>query len=173
MSEAIKIEIPSSWVSLGYYVYVAKMTYNSEVYYYVGQTGDNHYTTARGPLYRISGHFAKGTSTENQVIKGIKRVVLRNEGAPADQVENILNASSFKYLFFKVADFDGENHKRKRQQTQLIEQYMIFELQKSRTLFNAEVKNQITAQKWKELKEELEELTEKAKGFLKELENGK
>src|SRR5690554_1297665 len=104
--EPIEIEIPNNWLSSGYYVYVAEIYYENQTFLYIGQTGDNYHKTARGPLYRIGGHFAKGTSTENQIIKYFKEILLANQEVSAFELEQKLKQSKIKYKFWKICDFD-------------------------------------------------------------------
>ncbi len=51
-----------------YLIYVIELINGSEKYFYVGQTGDRKYTTARPPVRRFMGHLEDiGTSTPSKV----------------------------------------------------------------------------------------------------------
>lgn len=60
-----------------YLVYVIEIISNGRRYFYVGQTGDRKYTTARPPFRRLMGHFEDtGKSTQNQIYRYIATDVL-------------------------------------------------------------------------------------------------
>ena len=84
----IKIKIENNWLKSGYYVYVAVIKYESKTYLYIGQTGDNHHSKARGPLFRISGHFIKTVSSDqNQIIKGFRDHIFKGKIISEEQLE--------------------------------------------------------------------------------------
>lgn len=149
----IKIPLHPEWLASGYYVYVAELIYKGKRYLYIGQTGDNNYTKARGPLYRISGHLTKGNSTQNQLIKHFRSKVLSKEmnEITEEAMERALLSAQIDYTFWKVADYtfdDGSevyitNHTVKRKSAQAIEKYLIYHLQNldGFEVFNMRVKN--------------------------------
>lgn len=169
--EPIEIEIPNNWLSSGYYVYVAEIYYENQTFLYIGQTGDNYHKTARGPLYRISGHISKLTSSkQNQIIKGLrKHLSLKSE----EDLENVLSKIKYHYTFYKINDFNYsdslEKHNKKRKETQLIEHWLIYKLQDKVKLFNNEVKTAITKANKAFFKEEYETIVNDAASILKKL----
>lgn len=169
--EAIKIEIPNNWLNSGYYVYIAEIHYKKNHFLYIGQTGDNYHKTARGPLYRISGHISKLTSSkQNQIVKGLrKHLSLKNE----EDLENVMSKIKYNYTFYKINNFNyGDNlekHNKKRKETQFIEHWLIYKLQDKVILFNNEVKTAITKANKAFFKEECKTLINSANSLLKEL----
>jgi hypothetical protein len=144
----IDINIPNDWLQSGYFVYVAKINYRKKTFLYVGQTGDNNHPTARGPLYRISGHISKtASSDENQIIKGLRRE-LKIKDDDHVMLEKVLGEMDFSYSFWKISDFNyadtDDTKTNKRKQTQLIEHNVIWHLQNQFTLFNGEVKTEVS-----------------------------
>ncbi len=143
-----QIHIPNQWLSPGYYVYVAHITYKQEAFLYIGQTGDNNYPVARGPLYRICGHITQQKSTQNQIIKGLQKHL--SIGDDKQATASILPYISLDYDFYKIHDFDPADHPgthtKKRKETQFIEHWLIYQLQKNKApLFNKSVKTAISA----------------------------
>ncbi|WP_282782710.1 hypothetical protein [Phaeodactylibacter xiamenensis] len=167
----ITINIEPEWLSPGYYVYVVEMKTKDKTYLYIGQTGDNNYTTARAPLYRLSGHFVKGRSTENQIIKYLKATVEGEGELNNKQLDNLLTQTRFSYRFWKLDDFDGKDHEAKRMKAQMVEHYLIFHLQMNsvkKEIVNSEVVNEVSESKMKYFsKEQLDSLKLLASGLLK------
>lgn len=65
-----------------YLVYVIELVNGNRKYFYVGQTGDRRYTTARPPVRRLMGHLEDvGTSTQNQLYRFVAVDILRIEEA--------------------------------------------------------------------------------------------
>lgn len=146
--ERIDIDIPNNWLNSGYYVYIAKIGFEGKTYFYIGQTGDNHHPTARGPLYRISGHISKlGSSAQNQVIKGLRKE-LNIDVDDREGLEKVLSEINFTYTFWKISDFaykDPEiTKRRKRKETQFVEHLLIYKLQNKNSLFNSKVRSRIS-----------------------------
>ena len=55
-----------------YLLYIIELSHKGENYYYIGQTGDHRYTTARPAFRRLAAHFEdREKSTQNQVYKYI------------------------------------------------------------------------------------------------------
>jgi len=159
MRDSFEIEIKPNWITSAYYVYVVTIIYNENTYLYIGQTGDNNYHSARAPLYRIGGHFAKGTSTENQIIKYFKETVLAKQEIGAFELEQKLKDSKLNYKFWSICDFDPndskEKHTEKRMKAQAVEHYLIFKLQedKNLTVLNSIVKEEFSKSKQKHFDE--------------------
>jgi hypothetical protein len=60
-----------------YLLYIVEITNKSDNYYYVGQTGDNNYITARPAFRRLAGHLEDGgRSTQNQIYRFLAVTVL-------------------------------------------------------------------------------------------------
>lgn len=53
-----------------YLLYIVEITHKSDKFYYIGQTGDNNYITARPAFRRLAGHLEDGgRSTQNQIYR--------------------------------------------------------------------------------------------------------
>ena len=175
--ETIKIKIESNWLRSGYFVYVAEIVYDKLKYLYIGQTGDNNYHTARAPFYRISGHFSKGVSTENQIIKYFKTKILCDVNVSKEYLEKALIDSEISYTFWKICDFyfniDGNEfqHQISTCKAQMVEQWLIYNLQNKKgiTVLNDSVVNIITASKKKSLGKEINNLIPLCEQILKDL----
>jgi len=173
---SFEITIGPDWITSGYYLYVVRIDYKQKQYFYIGQTGDNHYHTARAPLYRIGGHFAKGTSTENQIVKYFKSKILENDNETPFELEQKLKKSSLKYKFWKICDYDPTDdkvteHKAKRMLVQAIEHYIIHKLQdrKELVVFNKKVNGKYSKSKLEYYQNEMKAVDDKALTILKEL----
>lgn len=60
-----------------YLLYIIELINSGRRYFYVGQTGDRRYTTARPPFRRLMGHLEDiGKSTQNQLYRYIAADVL-------------------------------------------------------------------------------------------------
>jgi hypothetical protein len=60
-----------------YLLYIIEITHGNDKHYYVGQTGDNNYTTARPAFRRLAGHLDdSGRSTQNQLYRYLAEKVL-------------------------------------------------------------------------------------------------
>jgi hypothetical protein len=60
-----------------YLLYIIEITHGDDYHYYIGQTGDNHYVTARPAFRRLAGHLDDGgSSTENQVYRYLAEKLL-------------------------------------------------------------------------------------------------
>ena len=65
-----------------YLIYVIELTNGGKKYFYVGQTGDRKYTTARPPVRRFMGHLEDvGRSTQNQLYRFVAADILGIEEA--------------------------------------------------------------------------------------------
>lgn len=176
---SIEIKIKPEWLTSAYYVYVVTIVYKEKTYLYVGQTGDNHYHSARAPLYRIGGHFTKGVSTENQIIKYFKKTVLENDNISNYELEQELIKSKLNYKFWEIDAFDPtdkrENeHLKKRMRSQAVEHYLIFKLQKKNniTVLNTKVNTEISKSKLDHFKDNMGFISEKGNDILDKLNYG-
>lgn len=60
-----------------YLLYIVEIAHGNDKYYYIGQTGDNKYTTARPVFRRLAGHLEDvGGSTQNQIYRYLAVEVL-------------------------------------------------------------------------------------------------
>ncbi len=141
--EPVIIDLKPEWFKMGYYVYVVAMKFKKENYFYIGMTGDRKHKTARSPFYRMSGHFSLlESSTQNQVIKGIRR----NFEVGTD-IEKILGEMKFTYYAYMITPFDKadtSNHDANRKHAESIESSLIHKMKDgfgSQFVFN---KNQST-----------------------------
>jgi hypothetical protein len=123
-----------------YLLYVIEITHGNEKYYYVGQTGDNHYLTARPAFRRLAGHLADdGGSTENQVYRYLASEVLgfpevAKTGSSINArvrqaVENYMVDSTVKMFVYPLQPFEpgitNEQHKKIVQNVRLFEKWVI------------------------------------------------
>lgn len=174
---SFEIEITKDWLTSAYYVYVVTIVYEKKTYLYIGQTGDNHYHSARAPLYRIGGHFAKGVSTENQIIKYFKNTVLEKDNISNHELEQKLIKSKLNYKFWEICAFDGNDlkdvHKDKRMRAQAVEHYLIFKLLQKEDVIvlNSKVNAEISKSKRDYFKDDIGFISEKGNEILKELGN--
>ena len=85
----IRIELPGAQFRRAYLLYVIEIRHGKEQYFYVGQTGDNNYITARPAFRRLSGHMEDtGQSTQNQVYRYIAADIIGHKA----MAEYLLNA---------------------------------------------------------------------------------
>lgn len=112
----IRIELPGAQFKRAYLLYVIEICHRQERYFYVGQTGDNNYLTARPAFRRLSGHLDDtGRSTQNQVYRYIAANILGHEEATSktafpekikQDVEDFLVASTVLMHIYQVQPFD-------------------------------------------------------------------
>jgi hypothetical protein len=119
------MKLQPEWFQNGYYVYVVVLTYKRKNYFYIGMTGDRKHTVARSPFYRMGGHFMLGTSTQNQIIKGIENklgIVVKDDS----DILCKMNITYYAWLinpYFK--NISKEEHHRKRDIGEKIESALI------------------------------------------------
>lgn len=110
-----------------YGVYVVKIAQEQDgEFFYVGQTGDAKYISARSSFYRLAAHISYTKSTQNQVY-----VALQKETSIDDryEFETWLLKAKIEMFFFKVDDFqqlpdtpdNKEIHLEKRRKTLALE----------------------------------------------------
>jgi len=138
MSENInemEISFNSEWFQSGYYVYVISITHRTKgKFYYIGQTGDRKHVSARSPFYRLMGHYNPynlNNNTDSQLIKGLinnnlielpsKNKSTRICVEEATQNKSILINTNY----FKISDFDENDHSAKRKNVEEIESALI------------------------------------------------
>jgi hypothetical protein len=131
----IRIELPGAQFRRAYLLYVIGIRHNKEQYFYVGQTGDNNYITARPAFRRLSGHMDDtGQSTQNQVYRYIATNILGHKEAASkgpfpeavkQDVEDFLVDSTVLMHIYRVKPFKPDvsrnNHLREVKNIRLME----------------------------------------------------
>jgi hypothetical protein len=164
-----------------YLLYVVEIEYKEkDRYFYVGQTGDRHHLTARPAFRRLAAHLSdQGSSTENQVYRGIAVKILKKDSAKEkgafsteikQKVSGFLTNSKIKMHVFPIQDFpeviSGEVHKKHRDSVENIESNvirMIIELFGDEKILNKKSKDKKVGddkeiQKAEEIIEEIKQL---------------
>lgn len=110
------IELPGAQFRRAYLLYVIEVCRDQERYFYIGQTGDNNYITARPAFRRLSGHLDDtGQSTQNQVYRYVAEKILGYEEAESkaaftekvkQAVEDFLVGSTVRMHIYQVHPFD-------------------------------------------------------------------
>lgn len=110
------IELPGAQFRRAYLLYVIEICRDLERHFYIGQTGDNKYITARPAFRRLSGHLEdRGQSTQNQVYRYIAVKILgyrEADGKAAfsekikQAVEDFLVGSSVRMHIYQVHRFN-------------------------------------------------------------------
>jgi len=108
-----------------YLLYIIEITHGNDKHFYIGQTGDHKYVTARPAYRRLAGHLSDvGKSTENQVYRYLVEKVIGfkeaigNKNKFSDEVkkavEDYLVNSTVKMYIYPLQDFkpgiDQANH---------------------------------------------------------------
>jgi hypothetical protein len=150
----IRIELPGAQFRRAYLLYVIEICHGKEQYFYVGQTGDNNYLTARPAFRRLSGHLDDtGQSTQNQVYRYIATDIVGHKEASSkisfresvkQDVEDFLVDSTVLMHIYKVKPFEPDvsriNHLRIVKDVTLMEQYvMVLFLEAGRSLMNKKI----------------------------------
>jgi len=109
------VEIPGQQLRRAYSIYVIEVIKGNHSFFYVGQTGDNKYTTARPPFRRLAGHLEDaGQSTQNQLYRYIAVEELGIVGAsrkeafpefPKQAVEDYLAEATVRMYVYRVRPF--------------------------------------------------------------------
>ena len=75
--EKITLTLEGQHFKRQYLLYIIEITNGNDNHFYVGQTGDHNYTTARPAFRRLAGHLEDlGGSTQNQIYRYIAEIVL-------------------------------------------------------------------------------------------------
>lgn len=146
------IELPGAQFRRAYLLYVVEVCRKQQKFFYIGQTGDNHYVTARPPFRRLSGHLDdSGQSTQNQVYRYIAVKILGYEEAAGKKapfseelkqaVEDFLVDSTIRMHIYQVCPFTAHvsraNHLSTVRNVSLLERFVIGALANSgRRLMN-------------------------------------
>lgn len=112
----LQLELPGAHFRRAYLLYIIEICHNQDEYFYIGQTGDNNYITARPAFRRLSGHLEDtGQSTQNQVYRYIAVEVLGHVEAKRKEafteevkraVEDYLVTSTVRMHIYWVNPFD-------------------------------------------------------------------
>jgi Fe-S cluster biosynthesis and repair protein YggX len=111
-----KIRIEGDALASAYAVYIIELSHNGKQYFYIGQTGDSHYITARPCFRRLVGHLEnKNRSTQNQIYKFVAYEMLGFEKRDKkidftlhekEAIENWLTHSTIEMTEYKLEFFD-------------------------------------------------------------------
>jgi len=144
-----------------YLLYIVEIVHENDSYYYVGQTGDNRYTTARPAFRRLAGHMEDlGTSTQNQIYRFLAVDILKFSEAKRKKrfsdkikqsVEDFLVNSTVKMYIYHLQPFQpGIEHD---QHLAVVRKVTIFErMMISLLLFNSK---KIANKKFKEIRKDV------------------
>ncbi len=133
------IHIDGKQFQKNYLIYIIQLKHKSEKkYFYVGQTGDRYYKTARPAFRRLAGHLEdRGNSTQNQLYKAIAEQILEKHIVPKakfsedvkDAVSRYLMQSEIEMFVFPVLKFDdsmdSDQHKENVRYIENIEKILI------------------------------------------------
>jgi len=138
-----------------YLLYIIEISHGDDEYFYVGQTGDNKYITARPAFRRLAAHFEdQGRSTQNQIYRYIAADILKIEEARNKQsaftpqtkqaVEDYLVNSVVRMYVYSLEPFSStathEKHLQKVRKATLLEKQVIDAfLQHNRKLVNKDL----------------------------------
>lgn len=140
MMEHTQIIIKGTDLQSAYGVYLVLIKDQGKTFYYVGQTGDAKYISARSPFYRIAAHLGYSKSTQNQVYKALSNHLKIDFSEPRKargEMELWLVDKTLDIHYFKVDDFDfldesKDEHKHlhsdKRRKTLALETALLQEL---------------------------------------------
>ena len=145
-----KITIEGRQLKSVYAVYVIELNHNGDSYFYIGQTGDAHYISARPAFSRIGGHLENtDRSTQNQIYKfivqklGISVPVGANDYSRNDKgkVEHFLSESKITMYIYPLLEFDymltrDEHHSRREKILEFEKQVIRLFEGKGKTLIN-------------------------------------
>lgn len=109
------IELEGRQFQRGYLLYIIEIHHGADSYYYVGQTGDRNYITARPAFRRLSGHFEdRETSTQNQIYKFLMENIVgggeatktkKYDDRTKQEVETFLVGSKVSMHIYEVLAF--------------------------------------------------------------------
>ncbi len=98
-----------------YLLYIIELIFTGKRHYYVGQTGDRRYITARPAFRRLMGHFEDvGRSTQNQLYRYVAADLLQCSDARErvsfsedvkQQVEDVLAGSTVHMHVYSLEPF--------------------------------------------------------------------
>lgn len=134
-----EINIEGKQFEKNYLIYIIKISHSKKGnFYYIGQTGDRHYRTARPAFRRLAGHLSDiGQSTENQVYRQIAEKILEQKieknkkfnDNVKNKVSDFLIDSKINMKVFPIIKFDPkidqEKHIENRRYVENIEKILI------------------------------------------------
>lgn len=140
--KSYKITIEGEQFKKSYLIYVIKIHNEKHgSFFYVGQTGDRNYLTARPPFRRLAGHLEdRKKSTQNQLYKGIVEQILEIDAEGKDNYSDItkntvskfLEKSTIEMLVFSIIDFneliEKNEHKENVKYIENVEKHLIQKL---------------------------------------------
>lgn len=150
----IRIELPGAQFRRAYLLYVIEICHRGERYFYVGQTGDHNYLTARPAFRRLAGHLDDtGQSTQNQVYRYIAVNIVGHKEAASkisfpewvkQDVEDFLVDSTVVMHIYEVKPFrpnvSRDDHLTIVKDVILMEQHlMVSFLEAGRSLMNKRI----------------------------------
>lgn len=134
----ILLEIDGKCLKSTYSVYIIEIISAKDKYFYIGQTGDSNYVSARSPLRRLIGHLSyTKSSNENQIIKAIARRLFGTEknnsksftSAEKEMIESFFTTSIIKMHSYPLFEFKHdqtfEKHKIIRKEVLKFEKQII------------------------------------------------
>lgn len=132
------LEIDGKYLKSSYSIYLIELIAPDGNYYYIGQTGDKVYNSARSPFRRISGHLVDiNSSTQNQLYRFVSKLALKKEInrsvslTPNEKglIEDYITNSMIKFYSYPLLDFDFNQsmtiHKQKLKKIVLAENSVI------------------------------------------------
>lgn len=123
-----------------YLLYIIEIVHGNDIHYYIGQTGDHNYITARPAFRRLAGHLEDmGRSTQNQIYRYLAVQVLglkeaNNKNVNFDDrikqtVEDFLVSSTIRMHVYSLQEFipsiEHEDHLKIVRKVTLFEQIVI------------------------------------------------
>ncbi len=94
-----KIRIEGDALASAYAVYIIELSHNGKQYFYIGQTGDSHYITARPCFRRLVGHLEnKNRSTQNQIYKFVAYEMLGFEKVEKLIERSVIEVAPLAYM---------------------------------------------------------------------------
>lgn len=109
------LEIDGKYLKSSYSVYVIELIAPDGNYYYIGQTGDKVYNSARSPFRRFSGHLVDiNSSTQNQLYRFVSKLALKKEInrsvslTPIEKglIEEYITKCMINFYSYPLFDFD-------------------------------------------------------------------
>jgi len=140
--EYLHVHVDGRQFERAYMVYVVRVALESgATYFYVGQTGDRNYRTARPAFRRLAGHFdEQGSSTQNQIYRALAEREFGSAIGPRskfsvdlrDSMARLLTSSKIDMFAFRIAAFEPTasdvDHKELVKRVERIEQATLSEL---------------------------------------------
>lgn len=156
----ILLELSGKHFQRQYLLYIIRLSHGDDTYFYIGQTGDNNYVTARPAFRRLAAHFEEGgRSTQNQVYRYIGREILKIKEAEnrnsvfSEQtkqsieeylVESIVRMHAYALEPFSAKSTDEEHSQKRRKATEL-EKHVIYTFHKNNKRLMNKTKSSLTS----------------------------